>query len=140
MILKNFLGESTACRESFTNIFSYQVILVFCKIPMLLSLIKPILWYPLSVKITGFISLLRQRYLWDLILLVVTEPLSCIVIKQLIFFLDLDGLFLDYFRIFRIFVTYILFNHQRQNLDLSGFWDGAFPSSDKSMLGQWLFP
>ena len=68
------------------------VILVFCKIPMLLSLVRPILGYPLSVKITGFIPL-RQKHLWDLMLKVVTEFLSFIVIVQLFLFLDLDGLF-----------------------------------------------
>ena len=74
------------------NIFSYQVILTFFKIPMLLSLIRPILEHPLSVKITGFI-LFSQKHLWDLILKVVTELLSYIVIVQLFLFLDLDGMF-----------------------------------------------
>ena len=74
------------------NIFSYQVILAFFKIPMLLSLIRPILEHPLSVKITGFIPL-RQKHPWDLMLKVVTEFLSYIVIVQLFLFLDLDGMF-----------------------------------------------
>ena len=74
------------------NIFSYQVILAFFKIPMLLSLIRPILEHPLSVKITGFIPF-SQKHLWDLILKVVTELLSYIVIVQLFLFLDLDGMF-----------------------------------------------
>ena len=74
------------------NIFSYQVILAFFKIPMLLSLIRPILEHPLSVKITGFI-LFSQKHLWDLILKVVTELLSYIVIVQLFLFLDLEGMF-----------------------------------------------
>ena len=39
---------------------------------MLLSLIRPILGHPLSIKITGFIPL-RQKYLWELMLKVVTE-------------------------------------------------------------------
>ena len=47
-------GEAVR-KGTFTNISSYQVILVFCKIPMLLSLIRPILWHTLTVKITGFI-------------------------------------------------------------------------------------
>ena len=74
------------------NIFSYQVILAFFKIPMLLSLIRPILEHPLSVKITGF-KPFSQKHLWDLILKVVTELLSYIVIVQLFLFLDLDGMF-----------------------------------------------
>ena len=59
-------------KSTFTNIFSYQVIQVFCKIPMLLSLIRPILGHLLSMKITGFIPL-RQKHLWDLMFKVVTE-------------------------------------------------------------------
>ena len=64
----------------------------FSKIPMLLSLIGPILGHPLSVKITGFIPL-RQKHLWDLMLKVVTELLYYIVIVELFLFLDLDGFF-----------------------------------------------
>ena len=74
------------------NIFSYQVILAFCKITMLLSLIRPILGHPLSVKINGFIPF-SQKHLWDLMLKVVTELLSYIVIVQPFLFLDLDGMF-----------------------------------------------
>ena len=92
IILGNLIEEKTVCKDTFTNIFSCQVILVFCKITMLLSLIRPILGYPLSVKITGFISL-RQKHLWDLMLKVVTESPSFIVIVQLFLFLDLSGLF-----------------------------------------------
>ena len=44
-------------QRTFTNIFTYQIILVFCKIPMLLSLIRLILGHPLSVKTTGYIPL-----------------------------------------------------------------------------------
>ena len=56
IILGNLIEEKTV--STFTNIFSYQVILVF----MLLSLIRPILGHPVSVKITGFIHL-RQKHL-----------------------------------------------------------------------------
>ena len=88
------------------NIFSYQVIQVFCKTPMLLSLIRPILGHPLSMKITGFIPL-RQKHLWDLMLKMATELLSYIVTVQLFFSwtwtacfrttLDLFGLLLHLF-------------------------------------------
>ena len=91
-ILGNLIEVKTLCRDTFTNIFSYQVILVFCNIPMLLSLIRPILGHPLSLTITEFIPF-RQKHLWDLKLKAVTELLSYIVIVQLLFFLDLDGLF-----------------------------------------------
>ena len=64
----------------------------FRKIPMLLSLIRPILRHPQSVKITGFIHLI-QKHLWDLMLKVTTELLSYIVIVQLLLYLDLDDLF-----------------------------------------------
>ena len=70
----------------------YKYVLFFCKIPMLLSLIRPILGHPLSMKNTGFI-LLRQRHLWDLMSKLVTELLSYIVTVQLFLILDLDGLF-----------------------------------------------
>ena len=88
VIVGNLIEEKTVCKDTFTNIFSYQVILVFCKIPMLLSLIRPILGHPLSVKITRFIPL-RQKQMLEL----VTELLSYIVIVQLFLYLDLDGLF-----------------------------------------------
>ena len=107
-ILGNLIEEKTVSKDIFTNIFSYQVILVFCKKPMLLSLIRPILRHPLSVKITGFIPF-RQKDLWDLMLKVVIESLSFIVILQLFLFLDLDGLFQDYSRFTRIMDTFILF-------------------------------
>ena len=81
------IEEKTACEATFTNIFSYQIILTFCKIPMLLSLIliRPILGHPLSVKITGFIPL-SQKHQWGLMLKVVTESLSFIVIVHYFFF------------------------------------------------------
>ena len=88
IILGNLREEKTLCKATFTNIFSYQVILVI----MLLSLMRPILGHPLSVKITGFIPL-RQKHLWDLILKKVTELLSYIAVVQLYLFLDMDGLF-----------------------------------------------
>ena len=56
-ISKNLIEEKTVCKKTFTNIFSYQLILAFCKIPILLSLIGPILGHPRSMKITGFIPL-----------------------------------------------------------------------------------
>ena len=59
-ILRNLIEEKTVCKKIFTNIFSYQLILAFCKIPILLSLIRPVLRHPRSVKITGFIPL-RQK-------------------------------------------------------------------------------
>ena len=40
IILANLI-EETVCKDIFKNIFSYQVILAFYKIPMLLSLINP---------------------------------------------------------------------------------------------------
>ena len=40
IILGNLRKEKTICKDTFTNIFSYQVVLFFCKIPMLLSLIR----------------------------------------------------------------------------------------------------
>ena len=86
------IKEKTVRKDTFMNIFSYQVIVVFYKIPMLLSLIRRILGHPLSVKITGFIPL-RQKHLWDLMLNVVTELLSYMVMVQLFPYLDLDGLF-----------------------------------------------
>ena len=107
-ILGNLIEVKTVSKDIFTNFFSYQVILVFCKKPMLLSLIRPILRHPLSVKITGFIPF-RQKHLWDLMLKVVIESLSFIVILQLFLFLDLDGLFQDYSRFTRIMDTFILF-------------------------------
>ena len=107
-ILGNLIKVKTVSKDIFTNFFSYQVILVFCKKPMLLSLIRPILRHPLSVKITGFIPF-RQKHLWDLMLKVVIESLSFIVILQLFLFLDLDGLFQDYSRFTRIMDTFILF-------------------------------
>ena len=88
IILGNLIEEKTVCKATFTNIFSYQVILVF----MLLSLIRPILGHPLSVKVTGFIHL-RQKHLWDLMLKKVTELLSYIVVVQLYLFLDFPGSF-----------------------------------------------
>ena len=88
----------TVFKDTFTNIFRYQVILIFCKIPMLLSLIGPILVYPISVKTTGFIPY-RQRQLWDLMLKMITELCSYIIV-QVLLFLDVDGLFKDYLRIF----------------------------------------
>ena len=120
IILGNLIEEKTVYKDTFKNIFSYQVIPVFCKIPMLLSLIRPILGYPLSVKITGFIPL-TQKHLWDLMLNVVTELLVYIVTVQLFLFLDLDGLFQDYSRFIRIIVIIILFYHQRQYLYFSAF-------------------
>ena len=68
------IEEKAVCNDTFPNIFNYQVILVFCKIPCLLSLIWPILGHQLSVKTTGFI-LLRQKYLPDLTLKTVLELL-----------------------------------------------------------------
>ena len=55
-------------------------------------LIRSILGYPLSMKITEFIPL-RQKHLWDLNLKVVTELIPYIVTEQLFLFVDLDGLF-----------------------------------------------
>ena len=78
--------------EHFHTWYSYQVTVGFCKIPMLLSLIRPILRYPLRVKITGLIPL-KQRHLWDFILKVLTELLPYIVIEKVLLFLDLNGLF-----------------------------------------------
>ena len=92
IILGNLVEEKTVYKDTFANISSYQVILVFCKIPMLISLIRPILGHALSVRITEFITL-RQKDLWDLMLKVVTELLSYIVSVQLFLFLVLDGLF-----------------------------------------------
>ena len=100
--------KKTVCKDTFTNIFSYQVIPLFCKIPVLLSLIRPILGHPLSVKITGFIPL-RQKRLWDLMLKVITEPLLYIVTVQIFLFLNFDGLFQDYSRFIRIIVTFFYF-------------------------------
>ena len=40
IILGNLRKEKTICKDTFTNIFSYQIVLFFCKIPMLLSLIR----------------------------------------------------------------------------------------------------
>ena len=60
-------------RHLYEHFLSYQVILVFCNILMLLSLIGPILEHPLSVEITGFM-------LWDLMLKMDTDLLSYIVI------------------------------------------------------------
>ena len=79
----------------------------FTRYVMLLSLIRPILGHPLSVKIIAFIPL-RQNHLWDLLLKVVTELLSSIVIVQLFLFLDLYGLFQDYSRFIWIIATFIL--------------------------------
>ena len=62
------------------------------QLPMLLSLITPILGHSLTVRNTGFLPL-RQNHLMGLRLKVVTEFLSYIVIIQLFLFLDLDGLF-----------------------------------------------
>ena len=107
-------------KDTFTNIFSYEVILVFCKIPLLFSLIRPILRHPLSMNITGFIPT-RQKHLWDLMLKVVTESLSFIVIVQLFLFLDLDSLFQDYSWFTHIIDTFILFHHFRQYLQFSAF-------------------
>ena len=118
--LGNLIEFKSVCKDTLTNIFSYQVILVFCKIPMLLSLIRPILGHPLSVKITRFIPL-RQKHLLDLMLKVVTEPLSYIVIVQLFLFLDLDGLFQDSSRFIRIMDTFILFHHLREYMQFSVF-------------------
>ena len=86
------IEEKAVYKDAFKNIFSYQAILGFYKIPVLLSLIRPILGHPLSVKITGFIHL-RQKHPWDSMLKVVTELLSYIGIVQLSLFLGLDGLF-----------------------------------------------
>ena len=73
IILGNLIEEKkTVSRETFKSIFSYQDMLVFFKIPMLLSLIKPILGHGLSVKVTEF-KPLREKHLWDLMLKVVTE-------------------------------------------------------------------
>ena len=110
IILGNLIEEKTVCKDTFTNTFSYKVILVFCKIPMLLSLTRPILGHPLRVKITGFIPL-RQKHLQDLMLKVVTKLLSYIVLVQLFLSLDLDGLFQDYSRFHWIMATFILFHH-----------------------------
>ena len=93
IILGNLLEEDTVCKDTFMNIFSCQVIRVFCKIPLLLSFIRPILRYPLSVKITGFIPL-RQKHLWDLMLNVVTELLVYIVTVQLFLFIGFGRLVL----------------------------------------------
>ena len=89
IILGSLIEEKTVGKDNFMNIFSYQVILVFCKIFMLLTLIRPILGHPLSMKITGFIHL-TQKHLWDLMLKIVTELLSYIVIVQLFIFLEMD--------------------------------------------------
>ena len=62
---------------------------------------KTLLRHPVSVKITGFISL-RQKHLWDLMLKVLTELLSYICTVKLFLFLDLDGLFYDNSRCFGI--------------------------------------
>ena len=111
----NLMQEKTVCKDTFMNIFNFQVILIFWKIPLLLLFITPILGHPLSVNITGFIPL-RQKHLWNLMLMVVTEPLFCTVIVQLFLFLYLGGLFQRQSRIIRIIVTLISFNHQRQYL------------------------
>ena len=68
IILGYLIEEKTVCKDTFTNILSYQVILVFCNILMLLLLIRPILGHPLSVEITGFM-------LWNLMLKMDTELL-----------------------------------------------------------------
>ena len=78
IILVNLIEEKIVSKDTFANIFSYQVIRVFCKIPMLLSFIRPILEHPVSVKVTGLIPL-RQKHLWDLTWKVVTELLVYIV-------------------------------------------------------------
>ena len=67
---------------------------------------KTILRHPVSVKITGFISL-RQKHLWDLMLKVVTKLLSYTFTVKLFLFLDLYGLFYDNSRFFKIIVTFI---------------------------------
>ena len=135
IILGNLIEEKTVCKDTFTNIFSYQVTLVFSKISMLLALIGPILGHPLSVKITGFIPF-RQKHLWDLMLKMVTELLPYIVIVQLFLFLVLDGFFQDYSRIIWIIVTFTLSNHQRQSSDFSGFRDEVFLWQWQTMLIQ----
>ena len=84
--------ERTVCKDTFINIFSYHIILFFWKIPVLFSLIIPILEYPLKVKITEFIPL-RQKHLWDLNLKVVTVLTSYVVIEQLFLSPDVGGLF-----------------------------------------------
>ena len=43
IILGNLTEEKTVRKDTFTNIFSYQAILAFCKIPTLLSLARPII-------------------------------------------------------------------------------------------------
>ena len=43
IILGNLTEEKTVRKDTFTNIFSYQAILAFCKIPTLLSLTRPII-------------------------------------------------------------------------------------------------
>ena len=53
-------GEHCMQRHLY-KLFRCQVTLVFCKIPMLLLLIRPTLGHPISVKITGFIPL-RQKH------------------------------------------------------------------------------
>ena len=93
IILGNLIEEKTVCKDTFTNISSYQVILAFCKIPMLLSLIRSIIGHPPTEREDYWIHTLRQKHLWDLMLKVVTEFLSFIIIVQLFLFLDLDGLF-----------------------------------------------
>ena len=65
---------------------------VFWKIPMLFSLIRPILEYPLKVMITEFIPL-RQKHIWDLNLKVVTVLISYVVIEQRFLSPDVGGLF-----------------------------------------------
>ena len=99
IILENLVEERTVHKDNFTNIFSYQVILVFCKISILLSLIRPTRGYSLSMKITGFIPL-GQGQLCDLMFKVVTELCFYMIFLQLFLFLDLDSLFQDYLWIF----------------------------------------
>ena len=50
-MFRSQLEEKTLCKDTFMNIFSYMIILVFCNIPLLLLLIRQILGHPLSVRL-----------------------------------------------------------------------------------------
>ena len=76
---RNLIEEKTLCKGTFTNIFSYQVILVFCKIPVtLIDKTNP--RAPTKYEDYWIHILIRQKHLWDLMLKVATKLLSCIVI------------------------------------------------------------
>ena len=61
IILGNLIEKKTVYKFTFKKILSYQVMMFFSKIPVLLLLIRLILGHPISVKITGFIPLSKKH-------------------------------------------------------------------------------